>query len=201
MKKSLLLSLIFITVLIVFANSSKLHSKKSRKADKTTTKEKAEKKAEKKAEPNYTKYEYPKKDCSQENCYGGKCNDDKSVCYCLKEFSSYEERIGEACSYARYYQLPVFLIELFIGCGIGHLYLLRIATGICKLLLAAIPGIIKILDYFINGDSKERSGIWYILLIIAKIMGVAYGIWWFVDLFLFGLRKYKDGNGVTLIPW
>ena len=55
MKKSLLLSLIFITVLIVFANSSKLHSKKSRKADKTTTKEKAEKKAD----PNYTKYEYP----------------------------------------------------------------------------------------------------------------------------------------------
>ena len=104
MKKSLLLSLIFITVLIVFANSSKLHSKKSRKADKTTTKEKAEKKAEKKADPNYTKYEYPNKDCSQENCYGGKCNDDKSVCYCLKEFSSYEERGDTFVSVVRAWQ-------------------------------------------------------------------------------------------------
>ena len=138
--------------------------------------------------------------CSEYNCYGGKCTD-TSTCTCLKEFADFNKENPIACQYHRHMQLYTMLLESLIGCGIGHLALGRIASGVCKLLLALFGVIAKVVDKVMNKGDDDDDKKCCILVVVGKIAGAAYGIWWIVDLFLFGYRYYYDGNGVDINPW
>jgi hypothetical protein len=102
-------------------------------------------------------------------------------------------------------------------CGAGHLYAGRLVTGIIKIIMivgfCVLYGVLKanlnteneVLVSFIRHEEAEDKGDHADL---SKYLGLFFCflccillVWQVIDLFMFGLNKYHDGNGATLYSW
>ena len=67
------------------------------------------------------------------------------------------------------------------------------------------PLIFKIIVCIVSAVSGDKSDATFssflILNFLLIFMTMAYGIWWFVDIFMFAFNKYPDGKGIDLKAW
>ena len=74
--------------------------------------------------PNYSKAIFPNNDCTVQTCFNGKCIS-SSICLCDPYFANFPSNSlvtqGAVCMYKRKSWVIIFLIELIIGNGIGHI--------------------------------------------------------------------------------
>lgn len=136
MKNVSFVTFLFVSYLILVSSSSKLKSKKlktHKKQTQQTTILKTNQEEEEK-HPNYARAYFQNKDCDEDNCFNGRCNKDKSICYCNDNFANYPSSGNKErfCVYKRKSQLAGFLLEFILGFGIGHLAVGRIAMGYAK---------------------------------------------------------------------
>ena len=132
----------------------------------------------------------PLVDCN----YHGVCNTHKTKCVCDDRYDTFNSL--SQCNYKKKEQSTAFALHFFTGIfGGGHFYIDNLAVALSKLLLF-VPGtcITVVLVYHFTEDvtcSKLFSAIYTSLLLI----------WWSVDIILFAMNYYRDGNGISLYPW
>ena len=135
--------------------------------------------------------------CNNNNCSPlyGRCTS-LTNCRCIPGNANAPKISKETCSYIQKQQLVAFLLELFLNSGIGHFYTGLWWLGLIKLL---IVGITPIVFCFLLCcvAAFNKSEYWYISL----AFGLLSGIWWLVDLILYGIGWYYDGNDIPLKPW
>jgi hypothetical protein len=139
--------------------------------------------------------------CTKQNCYYpyGICTDAKT-CRCMDEYASYKSPDDKKpqityCTYRRSKQLVAFLLEFFLPFGVGHFYCGRIIFGMIKLLLMISPCIFVL--FFIFG----KSDITLVTMVLMCLFGCGWTVWEIVDIVLFAINSYRDGNGVQLARW
>jgi TM2 domain-containing membrane protein YozV len=143
--------------------------------------------------------------CNNQNCNVpfAVCTD-TTTCSCLSAYANFvpadNPNTGLYCNYLRYKQLVAFLLEFFLSFGIGHFYCGRIVFGVIKLLCTLVPFMLGIV-MFCSSISKESDCCGLALSIFTCLFLCAIAIWQIVDLIMFGLNSYADGNGVPLKPW
>jgi hypothetical protein len=124
-------------------------------------------------------------------------------CVCNKGWESLSSHPIKCC-YKQKNQLDAFMLEFFVGFGCGHFYINRNKTAITKLICCVC---FCFYCYFMaicvgsNDQDKEASLVQKIMYIVMVVNLVAYVVWWFMDVILFGFNMYLDGNSVQLNPW
>ena len=131
--------------------------------------------------------------CNQKN---GKCVD-PNKCVCNLGYSNYKLKpSNKTCSYKLKNQIIAFLLEFFLCFGVGHFYCLRYLMGIIKLcsfiVIIIFDCVMKNIKYKSN---KARNGITVFIYCLYFILI----LWQIFDICMFGMNKYKDGNGVPLL--
>jgi hypothetical protein len=145
----------------------------------------------------------PTLDCNRDSdCLNGTCVN--SVCVCTHGYTTYPPDSNPQCNYELKRQKTAFFYELFLSFGAGHFYCERNLMAAMKLvcfilgilIICLIPITTKYLSERINSDVLviTVSCVYYIYA-----LGLAY--WFIYDLVMFGLNRYKDGNGLDLVPW
>ncbi len=154
--------------------------------------------------------------CSDETVCGYFGNCIKNKCYCFLGYISVDDvqiksniddiHKGKYCNYKKKYQINAFLLELFLGFGVGHLYSGRYANGILKLI--CIPLALFMIYFYAlsvkcidkgTANNKEIRIFFVTMSFFLVAMGIAF--WIVFDAINFGLNKYTDGNGVELVSW
>lgn len=73
------------------------------------------------------------------------------------------------------------------------------------MILGLTPLIFKLIGCIVScaaGAKSDATFTSFVLLNFLLIfMTLAYGIWWFVDIFMFAFNKYPDGKGIDLKAW
>lgn len=141
-------------------------------------------------------------DCSPPNyCYnsttcvcGNGMADNNNLTYTNK--ATYQ---GAYCNYQQKNQLTAFLLEFFVASGSGHFYSGRILNGCLKLVGTLVPFILTCVICCIKCTASDKGT--GILALISGILGCLLVVWILVDVIMFGLNKFKDGNGVPLAHW
>lgn len=139
-------------------------------------------------------YANTKQRCTQINCpFPSTCVADY-VCKCeAAKANFFEDSINQEnppyyCIYYRKKQLVAFLLEFFIP-PIGHFYAGQYLIACFKLILPCV--------FFFLFAKVENT--------LAKGIGGAgvcgLGIWWLVDIILYGINYYSDQNKVRLAGW
>ena len=151
--------------------------------------------------------------CDSTNCNfpNGVCTENNTVCRCLDGYANFEvinenentTPKGYYCSYQQKRQVVAFLLEFFVSVGVGHFYAGRVLFGVFKLLVMLGPIILSILmcctAVFKDNDTSSCVGL---ILMIGSCLFVCTGlVWQLVDIIMFGINSYKDGNGVPLQHW
>jgi len=147
--------------------------------------------------------------CLQEN---GLCIEE-FICNCLTGFLNVEINTNidketlHYCNYQQKLQLIAFLLEFLIPIGAGHLYCNRFLYAMIKFIFIVIlPCCIcyfiykcsqgsTYLETFVSVYRKNKS------LTIAMNMWEACAVIWIViDIILFGVNFFNDGNKLPLFP-
>ena len=109
----------------------------------------------------------------------------------------------------------MFFLELFLTCGIGHLYAGRIVPGIIKFIFALLFCVIYCaLKYYLHSDEKtdifsaandnpdsDSADTEKYLGFLFCVICCGLFFWQIVDLVILGLNNYKDGNGVPMMAF
>ena len=112
-------------------------------------------------------------------------------------------------------QLTSFFLELFLSSGIGHLYSGRYVLGLIKMMFAILFCVIYgALKYFLKTDVKtdvfssanenpeaDSADTEKYLGVLFCFICCGLFLWQIVDLVLFGINYYNDGNGVPMASW
>ena len=146
--------------------------------------------------------------CNANNCFFpyGVCTENNTVCQCLDGYANFKvanSNINYYCSYQQKRQVIGFLLEFFVSLGVGHFYAGRVLFGVFKLLIMLGPIVLSLLmccsAVFKNNDTSSCVGL---ALMIGSCLFVCTGlVWQLVDIIMFGINSYKDGNGVPLQHW
>ena len=148
--------------------------------------------------PNYPKATFPNNDCTVQTCYNGKCIS-PAICLCDPYFANFPDDSlqtqGAACMYKRKSWVLVFLIELIIGNGIGHLVAGNITYGLLKLLCGLSGCVSKIILACMD---KKNEGTAATFGCCICCMFCVYCVWCITDICIFLFGVYRDGNGVTV---
>jgi hypothetical protein len=138
------------------------------------------------------------------NCFSpNKCIYNNRVCNCsiayANFFSSrdYDNTINNStliyCKYERKRQLTAFCLTIFFNFGLAQFYIENLTSGLIKLAIALVSIIfIPFAVFYKNPLLSMLVGIFFCFII---------SIWGMVDLILFGINYYDDGNNVPLLPW
>ncbi len=101
------------------------------------------------------------------------------------------------------YQVTAFCLSLFLPFGSAHFYIGRWWLGLIKLCFMLLtPIVIAILVYCAKccvGEGGKCCGINPVGIFIC--WGVFAGIYWLVDMILFGKNVYVDYYGYPLVAW
>jgi len=147
--------------------------------------------------------------CNSENCAlpYATCLD-ANTCKCLEGFANFTpDEVAPSsffCFYTQKKQVVAFLLEFFVGAGVGHLYSGRILFGIFKMSIFIGPLIIGCfmclgITIFEKMENATCFGMTMIILAIATICTGL--VWQLTDIIIFGVNNYLDGNGVPLLHW
>lgn len=129
---------------------------------------------------------------------------DNDICYCERGKANYpfDGVDGVFCQYKQKPQLTSFLLELFLGMGIGHFIIGQYVMGSFKLILVVLPCILGGLGFCGIIQTKMSEGPAGLgISILLYSMSFAWFIWWLTDAIMFGLNKYRDSNEVPLMLW
>lgn len=134
--------------------------------------------------------------CNNSTCVHGNCSSN-NTCVCNKGYAQLpNSNSNKLCNYKLYSQLKAFFLELFLVLGFGHLYCARILNFLLKLFIILLLLTIDIFTkYFLKITSYHSKKTVYVF---SYIFYAAIVIWQVVDIIMFGLNYYKDGNGMPL---
>lgn len=137
-------------------------------------------------------------DCSKNGfCERGKCS-------CFFGYVTTKDSNGFSCNYKQKIQVTAFILELFLGFGMGHYYSERFAHATLKL-LALIVGITSICLYplFMKCIQRNEANDYLYCSVSCLFYLIAMGLAFLIiyDLMMFGLNKYNDGKGIPLKSW
>lgn len=189
-------------IFIIFNMSSFLNSSNATDVEKTisppTTREPATTDVRKKITILETAHER----CNVFNCprKRGVCTRDTS-CKCNEGFISVnDDEFPFYCNYEQKRQLNAFLLEFFIGFGIGHLYNGNIQIAMIKLILYFVAYfILCFIPYF---TAQTKSNFLNRVFPCFQTMAIlTIVIWQIVDSVLLGINWFPDGNGIPLMTW
>jgi hypothetical protein len=144
--------------------------------------------------------------CIQEsNCISpNKCIYNNKICNCSITYANFfsdkqlqiNENINSTlfyCNYERKVQLTAFFLTIFFNFGIAQFYIGSVSVGLVKLAIAIVSIIfIPFAVFYKNPLLSMLVGLFFCFII---------SIWGLVDLILFGINLYNDGNDVPLTPW
>ena len=141
--------------------------------------------------------------CTEKNCIGpNKCLYGNTFCNCSIEFANFfeeENLINNKtekiyCSYERKKQLTAFILTMFFNFGVAQFYLGIQDIGFIKLGISMIS--VLLLPFAIC--YKRRV---LLSMLIGLFVCFVISIWGLIDMILFGINYYNDGNDVPLNPW
>lgn len=134
--------------------------------------------------------------CNKNTCKNGTCKT-ANTCTCNYGFAHINDKSTELCNYELKKQYIAFILELILFFGIGHIYCGRTVNFIVKLILMVLLVSSDFIGkYAINvGSYKTRKGMY----IASYIQYAIIIIWQTVDMILFGLNVYRDGEGFRLL--
>ena len=137
-------------------------------------------------------------ECNDETCNqkNGKCVD-PNKCVCDIGYSNYKlKSYHKTCSYKLKNQIIAFLLEFFLWFGIGHFYCMRYLMGIIKLCTVLL---IIIFDCTMKNIKFKSNKARNCINIFIYCLYFILILWQIFDVCMFGMNKYKDGNGVPLL--
>jgi len=121
------------------------------------------------------------------------------ICVCLDRYETFPLDNPEKCNYKKKSKVKALLLELFITYGSGHFYTENYKLAIPKFLFWVFTYYAFIVLKAIHKGNENNKRFEKILKFCAIITLILMVIWQMIDLFLFGLNIYSDGNGVELI--
>jgi hypothetical protein len=142
--------------------------------------------------------------CGNDMCHpvGGKCVDNKCICqggYISANLSTFHT----SCNYKQKSKLKAGLIEMFLGCGIGHFYAGRSFFGTIKLVFYSLFCSCCCYSlYIIRKIRREEEAEDHPYASLLFFCSMAYlgllVLWQILDGFLFWFGIYSDGKGVNM---
>jgi hypothetical protein len=137
-------------------------------------------------------------------CGTNNCNAERGVCYmntcyCLNGFTSVEGR-DIYCDYKMKNHYVALLLEFFFPFGAGHFYAENYLLGSLKsaFVLFLIVSVCLFYNYFTGDLTNIKTNKLVYLIITYLFCTAVYLIWNLVDILLFGLNIYKDGNNIKM---
>lgn len=153
-------------------------------------------------EKNVKEIEYV--ECGNIKCakHQGNCQEinNEYFCKCLEQFATYPLTSEIQCNYERKKQLNAFLLEFFVTYGAGHFYTENYKYAIPKLLVFIFLYCLFIVLRIVSKAKEENKTANLIICIFAGVCFVGMITWQLIDVFKYGYNKYKDGNGIELLP-
>jgi hypothetical protein len=139
------------------------------------------------------------------SCSGqGVCSSNNATCICDQDFATFPVDAPNQCNYKMKKQLVAFLCELFLGFGAGHFYTERYTDAGFKL-AAFLFGIYIICLFPLSAkcisDKCDSDFLVVTVSCFYYLCAIGLAFWFIYDLVMFGMNKYMDGNGISLIPW
>lgn len=124
-------------------------------------------------------------------------------CQCKKGFTTSAEDSLYQCCYKQKSSVVAFLLEIFLGFGVGHFYVGNIYFGIVKCVLYCILFIsiiiICIRRFRFKGQDIDNSFLLKLFRTVCFLLcGCTYVAWQMIDSVLFSLGGYNDANGMPL---
>ena len=124
-----------------------------------------------------------------------------SQCQCKKGYITLNEDLLYQCCYKQKSSFIAFMLEVFIGFGIGHFYRGNTLLATIKLVIYIIFLIMTILICIHKSKYKQKT-----LPLLIKFLRTSFFIlcgctcltWQLVDSILFGFGIYTDNNGISL---
>ncbi len=136
------------------------------------------------------------RDCAN----NGLCNETKDNCICNSGYFSFNNSFIR-CTYAQKSRIVVFLLELFVPFGFGHLYLANYGFFLAKFLIYFFTYYyvfcVMIFIGSINNSNVDVETYKYTKRICCVMLPIIL-IWYFFDLIWILMNNYKDGNGIPL---
>ncbi len=141
---------------------------------------------------------------TEQICGAINCNAERGVCYmntcyCFNGFTSLKGR-DAYCDYKMKNHYVALLLEFFFPFGAGHFYAENYLLGSLKLafVLFLIISICLFYNYFTGDVSNIKTNKLIYLINTFLFCLAVYLVWNLVDLLLFGLNIYKDGNNINM---
>lgn len=131
-------------------------------------------------------------------CNNGICMKNQCVCY----FGYITQKIDtESCIYKQNKQTTAFILELFLGFGVGHFYCEKYGRGIWKAIMMLI-GMLSICRFPVDSHHfRQKMG----LIIVDSVFFVSWAIlcatFFIYDLVEIASGSYLDGNEIPLLGW
>ena len=128
---------------------------------------------------------------------GGVCSNDL-VCKCKKSYTTYFNDYLDnfiLCNYRQYNKFFAAFLELFLGCGFGHLYCKRYFMGYLKLMIEPLSYCFFLCSLTFSVVIIEEVTIVPLFLSNSFII---FFTWRITDCYLFITGYYKDGNDMPL---
>lgn len=141
--------------------------------------------------------------CGDYICYKshGVCFGNGTTCICDEFYGTYPDDSSTMCNYAKKSQLLAFLLESIISFGAGHFYILNLSYAIPKFLIFAMGYTFFIALGILNKKREETDPTTLLISLAGCLSCVTMIIWQLVDMIMFGMNNYEDGNGIALYPW
>jgi hypothetical protein len=143
--------------------------------------------------------------CTDNNCLPskGQCVNGECICnryYATLYIDNANTKNEMYCNYEKQTRWKPFIMELLLP-TLGHFYIGNITLGLIKLGLLFGPVIIMIIAYglslLIKDDDNTTAS--YAPIICSIICVVLFTIMHVYDLIMYGIARYVDGYGVSLI--
>lgn len=128
------------------------------------------------------------------------------TCICDRGYTDDPKNPDIKCCYKKKSQFAAFLMEILIGFGAGHLFIQNYTLGIIKLCFQVTACCSCCLIgfcfcYKTNKHNEEPSNKQIFLNVLFLFGILLFFIWQLIDLVLFGINYYKDGNGIEMESW
>lgn len=142
---------------------------------------------------------------SNEDCnFHGQCTSDRTECVCDDEYATFPVDSEHLCNYKRKSKLAAFLLQFFLGNGVGHFYVGRISEGMAFFWTVGYGFIVSgcflgCCIYCICSGifDSEKSATFVVSCLGVCFILIAFAIWIWL-LVQFGRGDITDSNGVTL---